>query len=163
MNIGKRMEQAINDQIQAELYSSYLYLSMAAYFESRNLKGCAHWMKKQAEEETEHAMKFFGYVADRGGRVVLQAIEAPRSEWESPLAVFEEAYAHEQKVTSLIGGLYEAALEEKDYTSQVVLQWYLDEQVEEEADASEIVEKLKMIQGAPHGVLMLDRELGQRE
>lgn len=162
MNIGKKMEKAINDQIQAELYSGYMYLAMAAYFEAQNLKGCAHWMKKQAEEEQEHAMKFFGYVAERGGRVTLQAIQAPKTDWASPLAAFEDAYAHEQKVTSLIYGLYEVALKEKDYTSQTFLQWYLTEQVEEEADSSEIVEKLKAVQGAPQGLLMLDRELGQR-
>lgn len=163
MELSKIMEKAINKQIQAEYYSSYMYLAMAAYCDSVNMPGYAHWMREQAEEELEHALKFYDYIVERGGRVVLQAIEQPPVEYDSLLAVAEETYVHEQKVTSLIHALYEAALAEKDYASQNFLQWYIKEQVEEEDNARTIVDQFKMIGNHPNGLFMLDRQLGARE
>jgi len=160
--LGKRMQDAINEQINAELYSAYLYLSMAAYTEAANLPGFAHWMRAQANEEVEHALKFFKYVGERGGRVVLTAIEQPQVEWTSPLHVFEHTLEHERKVTSLIHGLYEVALAEKDYASQMLLHWYIEEQVEEESNAEQIVAALKMAGEKPQGLLMVDRQLASR-
>lgn len=160
--LGKKMQDAMNEQIKNELYSAYLYLSMAAYFETENLKGFAHWMRVQAEEEQEHALKFFDFIHERGGRVALHAIDQPPAEFESPLGVFEETLSHEQKVTSLIHDLYALALEESDYASQVFLHWFVDEQVEEEANATEILEQLKMVGDKTQGLLMLDRALGER-
>lgn len=162
MNIGEKMQEAINDQIQAEFYASYMYLSMAAYFEANNLSGFAKWMKLQAEEEKEHAMKLFGYVCERGGKVTLKAIDAPKASWNGPLEVFEETYAHEKKVTGLIYKLFELAAAEKDYTSQSFLKWFIDEQVEEEAGASAIVEKIKFGKEAAHVLMYIDKELGKR-
>jgi len=160
--LGKKLENKYNEQIKHELYSAYLYLSMAAQFEAENLPGFASWMKKQATEEQEHAMKFFGYVNERGGRVVLEAIEKPESEFGAPVEVFAAVLEHEQKVTALINGLYEAALEEKDYASQSFLTWFIDEQVEEEASAGEILETLKMIGDKGHALIMVDRHLAAR-
>jgi ferritin len=160
--ISEAMQNAINRQIKDELYSAYLYLSMAAYFEAASLPGFASWMRMQSQEEVEHAMKFFDFVNERGGRVELQAIEQPTVEFESPLAVFEATYQHEQKVTGLIHNLYALAVEEKDYAAQVMLHWFIDEQVEEEATASQIVELLERIGDKDQGLIMLDRELGQR-
>ena len=162
MDISKTMQDAINAQIQAEYYSSYLYLSMAAYCDSINMPGYAHWMRAQAREEMEHVMKFYRYVVERGGRVVFGAIEQPPVEFESILAVAEETQAHEQKVTSLIHKLYEAAVVENDYATQSFLKWYIDEQVEEEDNARTIVEQLKMIDGHTNGLIMLDRHLASR-
>jgi ferritin len=160
--LNGKIEKIINDQIVAETYSGYLYLSMSAYFESRGLKGMSAWMKCQAQEELTHAIKFFNYVHERGGRVILGAIEAPPSEWASPLAAFEDALAHEQKVTGLINSMVDLALKEKDHASDSFLRWYVDEQVEEEATAGEIVDQLKLIGDNGQGLLMLDRELGAR-
>ena len=161
--IGRKMQDAINNQINAELYSSYLYLSMAAQAEEWNLKGFASWLEKQADEESEHGMKFYKYLVDRGGRALLKAIAAPAAEWKSPLAMFEEVYAHEQKVTGLIHSLVALARSENDYASEVMLNWFVSEQVEEEANASEIVERLKMIKDSPNGLLMIDHGLGARQ
>ncbi len=160
--LSEKMETAINKQIVAETYSAYLYWSMAAYFESLNLAGCAQWMKAQVQEELVHAAKLFAFVNERGGRVKLDAIEAPPTEWDSPLAVFENALAHERKVTGLINGLVDIALEERDHASTSFLNWFVDEQVEEEASADAVVQKLKLMKDAPGGLFMLDRELGQR-
>jgi len=160
--IDKEMLARINDQINKELYSAYLYLSMTAYFESANLAGFAHWMRVQANEEMEHAMKFYDYVYDRGGQVVLEAIEKPPAEFDSPLDVFTKVYAHEQKVTGLINGLYKLALEKSDYPSQTFLHWFIDEQVEEEKNADAIVQRLKLVGEKAHGLLLLDRELAAR-
>jgi ferritin len=160
--ISKVMQDGINEQIKDELYSAYLYLSMSAHFEAANLSGFAHWMRLQSQEEVMHAMKFFDFVNERGGEVVLQAIDQPPVEFGSPLEVFEEVLEHERKVTALINGLYELALEENDYPTQMMLQWFIEEQVEEEASAGEIVETLKMLGDKTHAVVMLDRELGQR-
>ncbi len=160
--IKKKMENELNKQLNAELYSSYLYLSMSAYFESINLKGFANWMRVQAQEELVHAMKFYDYLNERGGRAVLMAIDAPPAKWQSPIAVFEHVYEHEQKVTGLIHDLVNLALSESDHATNNFLQWFVAEQVEEESSADEIVQKLKLIGDARGGVFMLDRELGQR-
>jgi ferritin len=160
--LGKKMEAAFNKQINAELYSGYMYLAMSSYFETVNLAGFAAWMKAQAAEELGHAMKFYGYVVERGGTVVLNAVDKPPSKWASPLKLFEEVYKHEVKVTGLINKLAELAAAEKDHASGVFLQWFIKEQVEEEASADAVVQKLKMIKDAPGGLFMLDRELGKR-
>ena len=161
--ISKRVEDAINKQINAELYSAYLYLSMAAYFEASNLRGFANWMRVQAMEEYQHAMKFYDYLNERGGRVVLDSISKPPTTWDSPVAVFKATYEHEQRVTAMINELVDIARAEKDNATEVLLQWYVTEQVEEEASASEYLEKLKMIGSSTNGLFMLDRELAQRQ
>ena len=160
--LSKKMEKAVNDQINAELYSAYLYLSMAAFFELSNLKGFANWMRVQYQEETMHAMKMFDYVNEKGGKVKLAAIDGPESEWESPLAVFEVVLAHERKVTGLIDNLVDIAAEEHDHATNIMLQWFVTEQVEEEASADTVLQSLKLMADAPGGLFMLDRELGQR-
>jgi ferritin len=160
--LKKKLEEAMNEQINAEYYSSYLYLSMSAYFDSLNLSGFAHWMRAQSQEELMHALKFFAYVNERGGRVTLKAIDAPETEWASPLKVFEETLKHEEHVTSLINQLMDLAIKENDHAAKGFLQWFVNEQVEEEASASAIVEKLKMIKDAPGALFMMDRELGAR-
>jgi len=160
--MSDKMQAAINKQINAELYSGYLYLSMASQFGSMSLPGFAHWMRAQAQEELFHAMKFFDYVCERGGVVTLQAIEGPPTEWESSLAMFEAAYEHEQKVTGMINDLVDLAIETKDHASNNFLQWYVAEQVEEEASADEVVQKLKLAGSEGGGLFMLDREMGQR-
>ncbi len=161
--LSSKMEDTLNNQINAELYSAYVYLAMSAYFEGRDLQGMAAWMRAQAQEEAAHAMKIFGYIAERGGSVKLAAIEGPPTSWDSPLAVFENAYKHEQHVTSLIHKLVDLAIGEKDHATKNMLDWFVDEQVEEEASANAIVQKLKMIGDHTPGLLMLDRELGQRQ
>ena len=161
--IGKKMEDALNKQINAELYSSYLYLSMAAYFESVNLKGMAGWMYTQAQEETGHGMKLFGQIVARGGRVVLDGIDTPKKDWGSPLEAFQDAYAHEQKVTTMIHGLVDLAASEKDHAANAVLQWFVTEQVEEEDNTSSVVDILKKIKDSPNGLYMLDHQLGSRK
>ncbi len=161
--INQKMLEAINEQINAELYSAYLYLAMAAYFENQNLRGMAHWMHLQAGEEQEHAKKLYSYLNERGGRVVLKAIAAPPAEWDSPAAVFEAAYEHEQKVTGLIHQLLEQAQAEKDHASAIMLQWFVTEQVEEEAAASGVADKLKRIKDSAQGLFMMDSVLGRRE
>ena len=156
------MLEELNKQVNAELYSAYLYLSMAAYFESINLKGFANWMRVQAQEELTHAMRFFDYINERGGVVKLAAIEQPPTEWKSPLDVFEATYKHEVKVTGMINSLVNLAMKEKDHATYNMLQWFVAEQVEEEASADEIRQQLKLIGKDGRGILMLDRELGQR-
>lgn len=157
-----KVEKSINEQINAELYSAYLYLSMSAYFESQSLEGMATWMRAQFEEEQEHAFRFFDYVNERGGRVELAAIEQPQKEWSSVLSVFEDTLAHERVVTEMINNMMEIAIEEKDYATQSFLQWYVDEQVEEEATVEGILSKVERIGDNGNGLLMLDRELGSR-
>jgi ferritin len=161
--IPKAMQDAMNEQIKNELYSAYLYLSMAAHFESKTLMGFANWLRIQAKEELGHAMKFYDFILERGGEVTLKAIDQPPSSWQSNLEAFEQVLAHEQKVTKNIHDLYELALKEKDYPSQVMLQWFIEEQVEEEKNATEIIEKLKLIDAHGTAVLMLDHELSKRE
>ena len=156
------MQQRLNNQLNAELYSSYLYLSMSAYFESTDLGGFGNWMRVQAREELMHAMKFFDYVNSRGGRVALQPIEGPATEWKSPTDAFEEVYGHEQKVTGLINALASSAVAESDHATNSFLQWFVNEQVEEEESANRILRNLKLVGSDGTGLLMLDRELSQR-
>ena len=160
--ISKKIEDTINAQINEELFSAYLYLSMSAYFERISLKGFANWMRIQAQEEQFHAMKFFDYLNERGGEVELLVIEKPANSWESILNVFEETLKHEEHITSKINDLAKIALEENDFASQNFLQWYIDEQVEEEATASEILEQIRFLGENKHGLLMLDREFKSR-
>ena len=160
--ISQKLQKAFNEQIVAETYSAYLYWSMSAYFESINLKGFANWMRVQAQEEMVHAMKFYTHLNERGGRVLLGAIEAPPTEWDSPLAVFEAAYGHERKVTGLIDDLVKLARGENDNAAENFLQWFVSEQVEEEASADEVVQQLKLAAGQPQALLLLDREMAQR-
>jgi len=161
--LGKKIENAINKQINAELWSAYLYLSMSAHFESINLGGFANWMRVQAQEELGHAMKFYHHVIERRGRVTVTAIAAPSISWKSPLNAFEDAFKHEQKVTGMINDLANMAAGEKDHATANMLQWFIDEQVEEESSADAIVQKLKMIGTNTGGLYMLDRELAQRK
>lgn len=160
--LSPAVQTAINNQIKSELYSAYVYLAMTAYCESLNLRGFAHWMRMQSQEELSHAMKLFDYVHDRGGRVTLQAIAAPSVDFKSPLEMVQEVYEHECKVTAMITALYETALKEHDYATQVHLQWFLTEQVEEEKNANEIFERLRMIGNQSAALLLLDRELSAR-
>jgi ferritin len=160
--MNKKVEQAINDQINFELYSAYTYLSMAAYFENQNLPGFANWMRVQFEEEQFHAMKMFNFINERGGRVILTKIDGPSTDWANIVGVFEETLAHEQTVTQRINNLVNLAMDERDHASYNFLQWYIDEQVEEEANVEGILNQLKMLDGKGHGILMLDRELGAR-
>ena len=160
--LNQMVQDAMNEQIKNELYSAYFYLAMAAYFESENFSGFARWMEVQAQEEQSHAMKLYRFVNERGGRVELHAIDQPPLQFESPLDVFEKVLAHEQLVTSLIYDLYKKSVEANDYASQVFLQWFVTEQVEEEASATEIVEQLKMVGDKGHALLMMDRALGHR-
>ncbi len=161
--LNKKIHDAMNDQIQRELESAYIYLSMAAYFDSINLPGFAQWMKVQFQEEQAHAFKFYDFVYDRGNQVILQALGQPPVEFQSPLDAFEKTLAHEQKITGHINDLYALAVEEKDYPSQILLQWFVGEQVEEEKNAGDIVDMLKRIGDSYHALIMLDRELGQRQ
>jgi len=151
--MNSKIESAFNEQLNAELFSSYLYLSMAAYFGSQNLKGMAQWMRMQAQEENMHGMRFFDFINECGGRITLVKIKEPKTEWSSPLDVFEDTCKHESKVTGLI---------EKDHAANAFLQWFVTEQVEEEATAQEIRDKLKLIGDNPVVLFMIDRELGQR-
>ena len=161
--ISDKMQKALNDQLREEYFSSYLYLSMAAYFHSRNLDGFAGWMTKQSEEEKAHAMKFYHYINEQQGRVTLGALEKPLTDWASPLAAFQDAYKHEQKITDLIHNLTDMAIAEKDHATHIFLNWFVGEQVEEESSVSKVVEMLKMVGDHPHGLMMLDRALGERK
>lgn len=156
------MDKALNDQVQAEFFSAYLYLSMVAYFEDQGLKGCAAWMRAQTQEEMFHGMKFYGFIIDRGGRVVLQALDQPTIKWKSPLAAFEAALKHEQLVTARINALMNKAIEEKDHATASFLQWFVNEQVEEEDSVTAVIQKLKLAGEASGALFYLDNELGQR-
>ncbi len=160
--LSQTMQDAINEQIKNEFYSAYLYLSMSAYFQEKNLPGFAHWLRVQYQEEETHALKLYEHVLDRGGRVDLKAIPQPPAEWKTDLEAFQLVLEHEQHVTALINKLYDTALSEKDYPAQVLLQWFINEQVEEEKNATEIVEQLKLIEARASGVLMLDHRLRRR-
>ncbi|MBE7558315.1 ferritin [bacterium] len=160
--LSKKMQDALNQQVNAEYFSSYLYLSMAAYFQAENLNGMATWMKKQSQEELMHALKIFDYIDSRGGKVTLTAIDAPETAWKSPLAVFEATCKHEAHVTSLIHNLVNLAKAEKDHATESFLIWFVNEQVEEEDTAQQIVAKLKLVKDAPSGIFLMDRELGMR-
>ncbi|MFW6154588.1 MAG: ferritin [Planctomycetota bacterium] len=161
-SLDKKMQTALNDQINAEMYSAYLYMAMAADFEANNLPGFGTWMMVQAQEEMTHARKIYDYINERGGRVTLKIIDQPPSEWETPLAAFQAAYEHEQLVTSKIHALVDTATSLKDHPTVNFLQWFVAEQVEEEASADEIVQQLTLMAEAPGALFMLDRELGRR-
>lgn len=160
--LNETIHKAINEQINAELYSAYLYQSMMAHFDALGLQGFANWMRVQSMEETLHAYKFYDYVIERGMKVTLTAIAGPETEWATPLAAFQQVLEHEQKVTALINGLMDIALETRDHASTSFLQWFIDEQVEEEAGAEAIVNKLRLVGDSPQALLMVDGELGAR-
>jgi ferritin len=160
--LSDKMEKALNGQLNAELYSAYLYLSMAAYFEAAALPGFANWMRVQVQEELLHATKFFDYVNGRDGRVTLAAIDGPPTEWDSPPAAFQHVLAHEQKVTGLIDGLVNLAAAEKDHGTHNFLQWFVGEQVEEESSANAVLQKVKLAGDSGGGMFMVDRELATR-
>ena len=161
--ISKTMELALNKQVNREFYSAYLYLAMSSYFESVNMKGFAHWMRVQAKEEQIHALKIYDYIIARGGKASLLDIEAPKAKWSSSGKVFEEVYAHEQKVTAMINGLVDLAIKEKDHASFEMLQWFVKEQVEEEEHASAILSQVTCIGDIPGHLFYLDHQLGKRE
>ncbi len=160
---SKRVSELMNKQIKYELDSAYLYLSMAAYFEGENLPGLAHWMRLQAREEQAHAMKFYSFIFERGGSVTLLGIDQPPAKFESVRAVFKQTLEHEKKVTGLIEAIYAAAVEDKDYASQTFLNWFIDEQVEEEKNATDILETMRIGGDSGAALLMLDHHLGSRE
>jgi len=160
--LDKAIQDAMNEQIKNEFYSAYQYLSMAAYCESANLPGFAHWMRTQSQEEMEHAMKFYDFILARNGRVVLHAMDQPVVDFGSPLEVFEQALEHEREVTAMINDLYGLAVRENDYASQAFLQWFVTEQVEEEKNAGDVVDTLKMVGEKSESLFLLDRELGGR-
>src|SRR4030043_1702268 len=161
--ISKTMEQALNKQVNRELYSAYLYLSMSAYFENTTLKGFAHWLRVQAKEEQGHALKLYDFLIERNGRVTLLDIEAPKAKWSSAGKVFEEVYSHEQKVTAMIHDLVDLATKEKDHASFEMLQWFVKEQVEEEEHASAILAQVMCVGDVPGHLFYLDHQLGKRE
>ena len=161
--LSKKMEKAITDQIQEEFFSAYMYLSMSLECEGKLFKGMARWLKLQYEEEREHAQKMIDYMVDRGNVPELKDIKASKESFGTPLQLFEKVLAHEQHVTSLIHKLYELALAEKDYASQIFLQWFITEQVEEESSADEIVEKLKLMKNDSAALWTLDKTLGERK
>lgn len=160
--ISDKIQQAFNKQVNAEFFSAYLYLSMAAYFESLNLPGFANWMRCQSQEELIHAMKFYSFISERNGTVTLTAIDGPPTQWESPLAAFRDANLHEQKVTSMINNLVDLAIQERDHASNAFLQWFVTEQVEEESSSDQVVQKLKLAGSEGSGLFMIDQELAQR-
>lgn len=160
--LSKAIQEAVNDQIHHELHSAYLYLSMSAYLESVNFRGFAHWMRMQSKEEVNHAMKLFDYVNDRNGRVTLKTLEQPPANFKSVLDTFEHAFTHEKKVSAMIHSLYAQATTESDYATQVALQWFITEQVEEENTAMTVVDRLKIAGDDGTALLFLDRELGAR-
>lgn len=160
--LSKTIQSALNEQIKQEFFASHLYLAMSAYFETISLPGFARWMRAQSDEEREHALKFFDYINDREGSVELQALDQPPGEFQSPLDVFQQALEHERRVSAMIHRIYELAVRENDYPTQTFLQWFIDEQVEEEKNASQVVEQLKLTGGNSAALLMLDRELAAR-
>ncbi|MCK4870993.1 MAG: ferritin [Gammaproteobacteria bacterium] len=162
MKTNKQLFNKLNEQINRELHASYLYLAMSAYFEDINFPGFAKWMRMQSKEEVGHAMKIYDYLIERGERVVLTQIKTPKTEWKSPLDAFKGALAHEEKVTALINNLMDLAIKFKDHAAVSFLQWYVTEQVEEEANATGIVERLKMVKENTPALLMFDNVLGKR-
>jgi ferritin len=161
--LSKTLEDALNKQVNREFYSAYLYLAMSAYFETASLKGFAKWMRLQSKEERVHGEKIYNYILARSGRVTLGDIEAPKAKWASAGKVFEETYAHEQKVTAMIHNLVELATKEKDHATFEMLQWFVKEQVEEEANAGDILAQIKILGDVPGHLFWLDHELGKRE
>jgi ferritin len=163
MMLPKTIQDAINEQINQEMYSSYLYLAMSTHFTVENLPGFANWMQVQSTEEWSHAMKLYKYIFDRGGVVVLKGIAQPPAKFKSPIEVFKQVFEHEQKITKLITKLYELAVKEKDYPTQIMLQWFINEQVEEEKNDTEIITQLEMIGDSPAMLMMFDRRLAERK
>jgi ferritin len=160
--IPEKITKAFNEQVQKELFSAYLYLSMSAYFLSEGLDGFAQWMRAQAFEELIHGMKFFDHIAERDGRIKLEEVEKPQFEWDSPIDAFKASLKHEQFITGEINKLARLSEEENDYASKSLLQWFVDEQVEEESSVSKVLQQLEMVKNSPHGLLMIDKELGAR-
>jgi len=160
--ISKKVAKALNEQIRDEFYSAYLYLAMSAYFEQTNLQGFANWMRVQFQEEQAHALKLFDYLAERGGEVKLMAIKEPPVGWDSPQAVFTEVLKHEQHVTALINKLVDISNSESDHATTAALQWFINEQVEEEATVDQLLQEIKMVKDSPSALFMMDRELGTR-
>ncbi|MCD5415579.1 ferritin [Candidatus Bipolaricaulota bacterium] len=160
--ITSKMQSAMNEQIKHETFSAYLYFAMVAYFHSQNLDGMAQWMKAQAQEELDHAQRFFNHINERGGRIELQPLDKPQAEWASPIAAFKAALQHEKFITGRINDLANLADEENDRASGIMLQWFVTEQVEEEDSVSRIISMLERIGDSGHGILMADRELGRR-
>jgi ferritin len=160
--LKEEIQKVLNKQLNSELYSAYLYLSMSSYFESISLSGFANWMRVQAQEELTHAMKFYDYLVERDGRVKLTSIESPPTDWNSPLEAFEHTYKHEQKVTSLINNLVNLTLSEKDYATNNMLQWFIAEQVEEESSVNAVLQRLKLVGNERKELFMIDRDLAQR-
>jgi ferritin len=156
------LQRAMNDQIQKEFYAHYLYLAMSAWFEERNFEGFAKWMRIQADEERTHAMRIFDFVLDRGGKVRLEAIPEPGTKWKTALEVFDDARKHELMVSGSINDLYARATSEKDYATQVMLQWFITEQVEEEKTSTSLAERLRLVGDSATGLIILDRQLGER-
>lgn len=162
MQIGNELAEAINDQINFELYSGYIYLAMSAWFEEKKLPGMAHWMNMQADEEYIHAKKLWTHVVERGGRVTMKAIAGPKNEWDSPMDAFKDALHHEETVTKRIYKLGDIADNEKDRAAQSMLRWFYDEQVEEEASVQEVLDQLEMIGDSVQALFMVDQKLGAR-
>jgi len=160
--IGQRIGQAFNEQIKHELESAYLYLAMSGYFLEQSLDGMAQWMRVQSQEELAHAMRFFDHISERGGSIALAPIDLLKQTWDSPLAAFEAAFEHEQFITGKIHGLVDLAREERDHAAEIFLQWFVSEQVEEEASVSKVVDLLKRLGDSPQGLILADRELGAR-
>jgi len=160
--LSKKMEESLNEQVNAEMYSAYLYLSMSSFCESLNLAGFANWMRVQYQEEMSHALKIFDYINERGGHAMLKPIDGPETQWKDVTAVFTEVLSHEKHVSALINTLVDIAITEKDHATNNMLQWFVAEQVEEEANAEQLLQELKLIDGKGQGLLMLDRELKQR-
>lgn len=160
--LSTKMEQALNDQLAAENYSAHLYLAITAYFRSIDLSGFANWMQVQYQEEISHSLKFFDYIDDRDGKMQVQAVEAPPSEWASPLEAYEASYAHEKTISENINDLVTLALAENDHSTNNFLQWFVAEQVEEVSSVKGILQKLKFAQNSPTSILMLDQELAKR-
>ena len=162
MPMSAALQRAMNDQIQKEFYAHYLYLAMSAWFEERNFEGFAKWMRIQADEERTHAMRIFDFVLDRGGKVRLEAIPEPGTKWKTALEVFDDARKHEAMVSGSINDLYARATSEKDYASQVMLQWFITEQVEEEKTSTSLAERLRLVGESATGLIILDRQFGER-
>ncbi len=160
--IKDKIIDALNNQLNSELFSSYKYLAMAAYFENENLSGFSHWMKLQSQEEYGHAMKFYGYILEVGAKVKLQKIEPSKDGWKSVKDIFEETLKHEQEVTKSIYDIMDLTISEKDHATSIFLQWFVNEQVEEESTAGKILEKIKLVGDAKSGLFLLDREMGMR-
>ena len=160
--LNKKIQDAFNSQLNFELYSAYLYLSMSAYFDDMNFSGFASWMRVQAQEELTHVMKFYNFIVERRGRAIMTAIDAPPTSWDSPLDAFEVAYKHECGVSAMINELVNLAIEQKDHPANAFLQWFVNEQVEEESSTDQVVQQLKLMADAPGGLFMLNRELAAR-